>query len=75
MLSEHVYGVSEEKSRDLLIGQIAHPVNYVNALHEDDSLFDAFTRFERLGRDYLLVLDERENFAGIITREQMAGYL
>jgi CBS-domain-containing membrane protein len=75
VLPEEIYSASVKDSRYLSIGQVARPISYVNAARMDDSLLEAFSTLESLGREHMVVVDDRENLAGVITRKHIDAYL
>jgi hypothetical protein len=75
VLPEEVYSASVEDSRYVSIGQVARPISYVNAARADDSLLQAFSTLHSLGREHMIVVDDRENLAGVITRKHINAYL
>jgi CBS domain-containing protein len=54
---------------------VAHPITFVDAVHQQDTVLTAFNLMGRLRRDHLPVVDLREKLVGVITRKQIAQRL
>jgi CBS domain-containing protein len=75
VLPEWVYGVSNDEAQDETMAVVAHPITFVDAVRQQDTVRTAFSLMERLRRDHLPVTDLREKLVGVITREQIAQRL
>lgn len=75
VLPEWIYGVSNDEARCLSMAHVAQPIQYLDAVRQHDSASVAFDLMELLGRHHLPVTDVRENLIGVITGEQIAGFL
>ena len=75
VLPEWVYDVSNDEARHQTMAVVAHPITFVDAVRQEDTVLTAFGLMERLRRDHLPVTDLREKFVGVITREQIAQRL
>jgi Mg/Co/Ni transporter MgtE len=74
-LPDDVYQVSREDAGKLSIGQLAHPIGYLDAVRPEDALLEAFTILGAPRLAHVPVLDERGALVGIITRRHIEGYL
>jgi signal-transduction protein with cAMP-binding, CBS, and nucleotidyltransferase domain len=75
VLPEWFYSVSNDEARDQTMAVVAHPITFVDAVRQQDTVLTAFSLMERLRRDHLPVTDLREKLVGVITREQIAQRL
>jgi CBS domain-containing protein len=74
-LPETVHRVPGEDARYRTVGEVAHPISYVDAVRPDDALLEAFNRLDSPRLEYVAVLDERGTLAGVINRRHIADYL
>jgi CBS domain-containing protein len=75
VLPEWVYPVSIDEARNQTMAVIEHPITFVEAVRQQDTLLTAFNLMERRRRDHLPVVDFREKLVGVITREQISKRL
>jgi len=74
-LSEWIWGASNDEARYRRMEEISRPIEYVDAVRQDDTALAAFSRMKLLRRNHLSVTDARETLVGVITREQIADFL
>jgi hypothetical protein len=73
VLPEEIHDVSNDGSQTMAV--VAHPITFVDAVQQQDTVLTAFSLMQRLRRDHLPVVDLHENVVGVITREQIARRL
>ena len=74
-LPEQLRELSEDKADDRVLGQIAQPISYVDAIRDIDPLLTAFDHMERHRNNYVTVLDGREYLVGVVTKKQLAKFI
>jgi hypothetical protein len=74
-LPETVARVSSEEARYRRIGEVAHPISYVDAVRPDDVLLEAVNRLDSPRLEYVPVLNHRGRFTGVVTRSHIADSL
>ena len=75
VLPETVQGVSNDDARYVTMAHLEEPINFLNSVHQQDTMLDAVSLMERLARPYLQVTDSGETLVGVVTRDQMMGFL
>jgi hypothetical protein len=72
---EELSRVPEGAVRHTSVGQLAHPVSYVDGLGFDDPILEVFLHFRRSNAAVVPVLDEREALAGVLERQDLDKWL
>jgi CBS-domain-containing membrane protein len=74
-LPETVRRVPSEEARYRSVGEVAHPISYVDAVRPQDPLLEAFNRLDSPRLEYVAVVDERGTLIGVVNRKHISDQL